>query len=210
MLEIKTFPLGVLQTNCYVLHSQQEALVIDPGGDPQQIINYLKENGLVLAMILNTHLHFDHIQGNAGLAESTGAKIFAPEEDRFLLDTEVGGGGFMDFPETPGFEFEDLNEGKRELLGHECSILSTPGHSPGSLSFYFPDLKAVFVGDLLFQRAVGRTDFPGGSMEVLKKSARENIFTLPDDTVIYSGHGPESKVIDEKQNNPFFQNSSFM
>ncbi len=210
MLEIKTFPLGVLQTNCYVLHSQQEALVIDPGGDPQRIIDYLRENGLALAMILNTHLHFDHIQGNAALAESAGAKIFAPEEDRFLLDTEVGGGGFMDFPETPEFGFEDLNKGTHEFLGHECTILSTPGHTPGSLSFYFPDLKTVFVGDLLFHRAVGRTDFPGGSMEVLKKSAREKIFTLPDDTVIYSGHGPESKVIDEKQNNPFFQNSSFM
>jgi len=210
MLEIKTFPLGVLQTNCYVLHSQHEALAIDPGGDPQPVINYLKENGLVLAMILNTHLHFDHIQGNAALSESFGARIFAPEEDRFLLDTEVGGGGFMDFPETPGFEFEELHEGKQEFLGHECSILSTPGHSPGSLSFYFPDLKAVFVGDLLFQRAVGRTDFPGGSMEVLKKSAREKIFILPGDTVIYSGHGPQSTVMDEKQNNPFFQNSSFI
>ncbi len=210
MLEIKTFPLGVLQTNCYVLHSKQEALVIDPGGDPKRIIDYLKENGLSLAMILNTHLHFDHIQGNASLAESSGAGIFAPEEDRFLLDTEVGGGGFMDFPETPEFEFEDMKEGRHKLLGHECTVLSTPGHTPGSLSFYFPDLKAVFVGDLLFHRAVGRTDFPGGSMEVLKKSAREKIFPLPGDTVIYSGHGPESTVMDEKQNNPFFQNSSFI
>ncbi len=209
MLEIKTYPLGVLQTNCYLLYSQQEAMVIDPGGDPERIVTHLKEKGLKLAMILNTHLHFDHIQGNADLAAATGAKIFAPEEDRFLLQTEVGAGGFMDFPETPEFEFEDLKEGRHDFLGHECQVLHTPGHTPGSLSFYFPELHSVFVGDLLFLRAVGRTDFPGGSMSMLQRSAREKIFTLPDNTVIYSGHGPESMVIDERKNNPFFQNTSF-
>ncbi len=210
MIKIKTFALGVLQTNCYLLHTEDKALVIDPGGDPGGLINYLKDKGIKLSLILNTHLHFDHIQGNASLARSTGALIYAPEKDRFLLETEVGSGGFMDFPETPEFDFEDIPEGSHDFLGQECLVLSTPGHTPGSLSFYFPSLGAVFVGDLIFQGAVGRTDFPGGDMEILKKSARDKIFTLPDNTVIYPGHGPQSTVGEEKRHNPFFRGTGFI
>lgn len=210
MLKVNIFPLGMLQTNCYLLHTRSEALAIDPGGDPEKLIEYLRDNGLALTRILNTHLHFDHIQGNARLAEACGCSILAPEQDRFLLDTEVGAGGFMDLPETPAFDFEPLEAGSHEFLGYECRALLTPGHTPGSLSFYFPDIEAVFVGDLLFQGAVGRTDFPGGDMEVLKKSAREKIFDLPDNTVIYPGHGPQSTVLEEKRYNPFFQDSGFV
>ncbi len=204
MLSLKKFSLGMLETNCYLLYNEKEALVIDPGGDPEELIEFLREKKLKLTAIFNTHLHFDHIQGNAYLAEKTGAQIFAPQEDEFLIKTEVGGGGFMGFPRTPEFDFEHLKEGKANYLGDTCHILSTPGHSPGSLSFYFPEMEAVFVGDLVFFRSVGRTDFPGGDAEILKQSAREKIFTLPDNTIIYSGHGPESRVLDEKLHNPFF------
>ncbi len=210
MLKTKIFALGVLQTNCYLLHTQNEALVIDPGGEPDKLIRYLKDNSLDLQIILNTHLHFDHIQGNANLAEACGARILAPEADRFLMDTEVGSGGFMDFPETPAFDFEDLSEGAHSFAGHEYHVLATPGHTPGSLSFYFPELKAVFVGDLIFHRSVGRTDFPGGDMDVLIKSVRDKIFILPQETMIYSGHGPQSSILEEKQHNPFFQDKKFI
>ncbi len=205
MLNLRQFSLGVLETNCYVLYNDKEASVIDPGGDPGEVLDFLNAKKLMLTSILNTHLHFDHIQGNSDLVASTGAPIYAPQEDRFLLKTEVGVGGFMGFPRTPAFDFTALEEGETEFLGSPCHVLSTPGHTPGSLSFYFPEMESVFVGDLIFFRSVGRTDFPGGSAEVLIKSAREKIFTLPGKTTIYSGHGPETTVQDEKQYNPFFQ-----
>ncbi|MFW6005427.1 MAG: MBL fold metallo-hydrolase [Desulfonatronovibrionaceae bacterium] len=211
MLQLNQFNLGMLETNCFLLFNQQKnGLVIDPGGDPDSVVDFLNKNSIRLQLILNTHLHFDHIQGNEALSRATGARIAAPEADRFLLDTEVGGGGFMGFAKTPEFEFDSLEPGQTTFLDHECRILATPGHTPGSLSFYFPDLGAVFVGDLVFYRSVGRTDFPGGDAEVLKKSAREQIFTLPDNTVIYPGHGPESRVLDEKLHNPFFHEHKFI
>ena len=110
----------------------------------------------------------------------------------------------MGFPRTPSFSFTPLQEGELTLLGVTCRVLATPGHSPGSLSFYFQDLGAVFVGDLLFYRSVGRTDFPGSSEQELIRSVRSKIFTLPKETVVYPGHGPETTVGQEKLNNPFF------
>ncbi len=204
MLTIKQFSLGMLETNCYLIYNDKQALAIDPGGDPDEVLDFLREKKLKLSLILNTHLHFDHVQGNSELSSTTGAPIYAPGNDKFLLKTEVGGGGFMGFPRTPAFDFTPLEEGETKFLGNVCHVLSTPGHTPGSLSFYFPDIQAVFVGDLIFFRSVGRTDFPGGDAGVLKNSAEEKIFTLPDNTTIYSGHGPETTVLDEKLHNPFF------
>lgn len=203
MLNLKVFGLGVLSTNCYLLYTPKEAIVIDPGGEPSQVLEFLEKNNLTLTHILNTHLHFDHIQGNALLSEKTGAPILASEKDNYLLESELGLGGFMDFPETPKFSFQNLEPGKLTLLGTECEVLSTPGHSPGSLSFYFQELKAVFVGDLIFFRSVGRTDFPGGDFDLLVKSAREKIFSLPEETIIYPGHGEATKVGEEKRHNPY-------
>jgi glyoxylase-like metal-dependent hydrolase (beta-lactamase superfamily II) len=108
------------------------------------------------------------------------------------------------FPRTPSFTIAALEEGEMTLLGTTCRVLATPGHSPGSLSFYFESLGAVFVGDLLFYRSVGRTDFPGSSERELMRSVRTKIFTLPEDTVVYPGHGPETTVGQERLNNPFF------
>lgn len=203
-MRITTFALGPLATNGYLLDEAGKALFIDPGGDPASVIKTLERENLELLHILNTHFHFDHIFGNTMLAEATGANILANPEDEFLLETEVGGGGFMGFPRVGSFSFEPIAEGEREFLGHRCKVLATPGHTPGSLSFYFPDRKAVFVGDLVFERSIGRTDFPGGDMETLLASARKKIFSLPEDTVIYSGHGGATTVGDEKNHNPFF------
>jgi glyoxylase-like metal-dependent hydrolase (beta-lactamase superfamily II) len=111
----------------------------------------------------------------------------------------------MGLPRIDDFSYEPIMPGETEFVGLPCTVMATPGHTRGSLSFYFPDAGAVFVGDLIFKRSIGRTDFPGGSMETLIASVRENIFTLPPETVIYSGHGPETTVGDEKNHNPFFQ-----
>ncbi|HKK33940.1 MAG TPA: MBL fold metallo-hydrolase, partial [Desulfomicrobiaceae bacterium] len=102
------------------------------------------------------------------------------------------------------FSFESVSEGELSLLGEVCQVLETPGHSPGCVAYYFPAIKAVFSGDLLFYRSVGRTDFSGGSEELLKRSVVAKIFSLHDQTRIYPGHGPETMVGDEKINNPFF------
>ncbi len=204
MLQVTAMPLGALDTNCYVLNSDREAVVIDPGGDAHEILSFLEAGKLTLERVLNTHLHFDHIQGNADLVAATGVSVMANPKDAYLLDTELGGGGMWGFPRTPPFAIEALEEGELTLLGTTCRVLATPGHSPGSLSFYFESLGAVFVGDLLFYRSVGRTDFPGSSERELMRSVRTKIFTLPEDTVVYPGHGPETTVGQERLNNPFF------
>lgn len=204
MLHVHTMELGCLETNCYCLHSDREAVIIDPGGEPEVILDFLKANQLTLTAILNTHLHFDHIQGNAGLHSATKVPILASSKDAFLLQTELGGGGMMGFPRTPPFSFDPVDEGELSLLGTTCQILATPGHSPGCLSFYFAERGIVFVGDLLFYRSVGRTDFPGSSDQELLHSVRTKIFTLPETTVVYPGHGLATTVGDERLNNPFF------
>ena len=205
MLSVEIFHLGPLETNCYVVYTPaDEAVVIDPGGNPAPVIAFLKARGLRLTHILNTHLHFDHIGGNAELQAETGAPVLACAEDGELLQSELGGGGFMGMPLTPAFSFEPLEPGPHEFLGETCQVLATPGHSRGSLSFYFSSLAAVFCGDLIFYRSVGRTDFAGGDETVLKKSAYTQILVLPENTVIYPGHGPATDVRDARENNPFF------
>jgi glyoxylase-like metal-dependent hydrolase (beta-lactamase superfamily II) len=194
-----------LETNCYLVSNDaKQAVVIDPGGDPAEVLAFVRSQGLTLTHILNTHLHFDHIGGNAALSAATGAPILAGEADRPLLDSDLGGGGFMGFPKTPAFSFTPLEPGTHSFVGATCHVLATPGHSPGSLSLYFPALGAVFCGDLIFYRSVGRTDFPGGDAKVLKESACSKILVLPEETIIYPGHGPETDVRDARENNPFF------
>ncbi len=203
-MEVRTFPIGPLQTNCFLLMEGSEALVVDPGGDPAPILSLLKERQLSLTHIVATHFHCDHIYGSAVLHKATGAPILASPDDAPLLDTELGAGGFMGLPLVEPFEYDSLNPGEATFLGQPCTVMATPGHSPGSLSLYFPKASAVFVGDLIFCGSIGRTDFPGGSEKTLLDSVINNIFVLPEDTVIYSGHGPETTVGQEKRHNPFF------
>jgi glyoxylase-like metal-dependent hydrolase (beta-lactamase superfamily II) len=203
-MKVKTFSLGPLETNCYVASQDGAAVIIDPGGDPAKVLDYLGAEKLAVERILNTHFHFDHIAGNRKLADAVDAPVYASPKDANLLETELGAGGFMGFPEIDQFRYEALDEGEYTLLGQPMVAIATPGHSQGSMSFHFPQAGCVFVGDLIFQRSVGRTDFPGGDHAVLIESVREKIFTLPDDTVLYPGHGPSTTISDEKLHNPFF------
>jgi glyoxylase-like metal-dependent hydrolase (beta-lactamase superfamily II) len=203
-MRITTFPLGPLDTNCFVLDHGGRALAVDPGGDPAEVLDFIKAEGLKLEQILVTHLHFDHIYGCAALNRATGAPVLAPQEDAFLLGGELGGGGAYGFPRVEAFEYAAAPVGETSLIGLACRCLPTPGHTPGSVSFYFPEAKAAFVGDLIFYRSVGRTDFPGGSSEQLDRSVREQIFTLPPETMLYPGHGLETTVDSEMRHNPFF------
>ena len=203
-MRVHTLPMGPLSTNAFLLENDTEAVAVDPGGDVAPILELLNQGGLTLTHVLNTHLHFDHIYGNRALAEATGAVILANPEDEFLLETELGGGGFMGLPKVEIFSYQPLKPGRTTFIGRTCDVLATPGHTPGSLSFSFPDDGVVLVGDLIFHRSIGRTDFPGGDLEQLKHSVETAIFTLPDETVIHAGHGEATTVGDEKRNNPFF------
>lgn len=202
-MQVLTFPIGPLETNCYLASEDSQAIVVDPGGDPARIVDYLQESKLELTHILLTHLHCDHLYGVKALAEATGAKAYANPEDAFLLETEIGNGGLMGLPLVPSFSYEPLAPGEFQVLGRTCQALSTPGHTPGSLSYYFPDAGVLFAGDVLFNRSVGRSDFPGGSHETLVESIGTQLFNLPDDTVVYAGHGDPTTIGDEKMHNPF-------
>lgn len=203
-MRIESFNLGPLETNCHVLDHDGLAVAIDPGGDPAEVVAHLKANGLTLTHILVTHMHFDHIYGCAALAEATGAPVLAPAGDEQLMGTELGSGGLFGFPRVAPFTRQPAPVGEAEFAGLRCLVLPTPGHSPGSLSYYFPDAGAAFVGDLVFYRSVGRTDFPGGSAAVLKDSVQTKIFTLPGETRLFSGHGLDTTVDSERTHNPFF------
>jgi glyoxylase-like metal-dependent hydrolase (beta-lactamase superfamily II) len=202
-MPIKDFNLGPLETNCYIVHDTAYALAVDPGGDPAEVLRFLKNMQLTLLAILNTHLHFDHILGNAALQAATGAPIRSHEDDAYLLDSELGGGGMWGFPKVPAFESIPLPEGEHSFGPFQCRALHTPGHSPGSLCFVVPAEQATFVGDVIFYRGVGRTDFPGGDQGTLLRSIKKKIFTLSGDTRLYPGHGPATTVADEQQNNPY-------
>lgn len=203
-MDLKAFPLGALNTNCFVLSNEGKAIVIDPGGDPAPVIEYLESAGLELDRILITHIHFDHTGGCRALSDATGAKVYANPADKALLDTELGKGGMMDFPINDPFEFEEISEGEEKFIGLECKIYATPGHSPGSLTYYFPEAEIAFVGDLIFKRSVGRTDFDGGDSEQLMNSVIQKIFPLPGNTALLSGHGAMTTNDEEKTHNPFF------
>ena len=204
-MKIKKFTLKPLDTNCYILYKGNNGIVIDPGGYIESIFEFIKDNNLKIKQILNTHLHFDHTLENRGLQKETGAKIYANIRDKYLLDTELGRGGVFGLPKVESFEFENIDEGEYEFLGEKVAIFSTPGHTPGSLSFYFPKYNVIFSGDLIFYQSVGRTDFPGGDFETLKSSIREKIYTLPNTTFIYPGHGAITTVEKEKRHNPFIK-----
>ncbi len=213
MLQFNCFGLGPLDTNCYMVSNGKEAVVIDPGGNPGQVLRFVANENWKVTHILNTHLHFDHTYGNAVMIAGTGAPVLASERDGFLLEMEHGRGGGFGLPLVNEYAFTNLDEGDLDILGVTCKVLATPGHTPGSLSFYFPpeavgyeDNKGpglIFSGDVIFKRSAGRTDFPGGDSDTLMRSIVGKIFTLPPDTIIFSGHGPETTVGEEMEKNPF-------
>lgn len=203
-LKIETFVLGPDETNCYLISQGSDAVLIDAGMEPQRLIERIESDKLDLRAIYLTHFHLDHIGGVQELLGRFPAPVFASEQDQFLKEISFEGGGIREFSGFVDFPFESLAPGRQKVLGQDMLVFDTPGHTPGSLSFFFPAAGCVFVGDLLFMIAVGRTDLPRGSSSDLTSSIRSRIFILPDDTRIYSGHGPMTTVIHEKENNPHF------
>lgn len=202
-MPIATFPIGPLSTNSYIINKGADAVAIDVGGDPASMLEYLLQHKLMLNAICLTHLHFDHVFGVADLAAASGAPVYAPTGEDDIKDTEMAKGGIWGLPVVKPYTAKPLVPGKVSFGTLECDVLETPGHTPGSVSLYFPKENAVFAGDALFCRSIGRTDFPGGNHQQLLTSIHEKLLKLPDDVEVYPGHGPTTTIGNEKKHNPF-------
>lgn len=202
-MPIYTTSIGPLETNCHIIAVEGCAVAVDVGGEPTPVLELLTQNALRLVAVCITHLHFDHLYGVAALHKATGASVYAPNDDAHLMQSELGSGGVWGFARVAPFDWSPLTLGQQRFGPIQCTVLHTPGHTPGSVSLYFPQENAVCSGDALFYRSIGRTDFPGGNLDTLLKSIREQLFTLPPKTRILPGHGPETTVDAEQRHNPF-------
>lgn len=196
--------VGVFQTNCYIICDEvtMEGAVIDPGGEPNKILEICKEKNITIKYIILTHGHGDHIAGVCQIKNETGAKILISKKDEYLIN-----GGTKQLIPILGRinSFEgDLHIKDGDIIkigGLDIKVLETPGHTPGGISLYVKDV--VFSGDALFQGSVGRTDFEFGDFDALINSIREKLLVLPENTRVFPGHGGFTTVGNEKKFNPF-------
>ncbi len=204
---VHSMALGPFQTNTVILgcETDNKGVVIDPGFEGKTILGEVKSAGLEITAILLTHGHVDHVSAVKDIKEATGAPVYIHEDDVELYKSAPMLGRYfgLNAPEPPDADHL-LNEGDTITFGqHTLKVLHTPGHSPGGVAFHCAAEKLLVAGDTLFYRSIGRTDLPGGSMAVLAKSIQEKIYTLDGDTRVITGHGPDTKVADEKSGNPF-------
>lgn len=199
---MKITPLNIWMTNCYLIETEKAAIIIDPAFKRQKLVDFLKENEDKERLVLITHAHFDHIGGAVNLREETGVKIgIGALDNPALSDDNLNCAASFNRSLTP-FEADCLyNDGDVIKVGDiELKVIATPGHTVGGVSYIAENV--AFTGDTLFKVSVGRTDFAGGDFDVLEKSIKK-LYTLPDETVVYPGHGESTTIGFEKQNNPF-------
>lgn len=198
--------LGPMQANCYLLECEKThlAIVIDPGGDADQILELLEEQNLKLEIIINTHGHIDHIEANTELKEKTSAKLFIHSADAEMITNPQKNLSFflgrpIKSPKPDGL----LNDGDIIDVGEmSLKVIHTPGHSPGSICLLTDNV--IFTGDLLFAGSIGRYDFPESSYDLIMDSLN-NIIQLDDSLIVYPGHGAETTIGEEKETNPFLR-----
>ena len=200
-----SFVLGPFATNAYLVSCEEtrETAVIDVGFDAEEIAAEIRRHSLTVRYLLNTHAHYDHVAAMADLQERVGGSYWLHPDDRPLLDGLAAQALAFSLPAARApSEVHELSGGQRLELGRESlSVIHTPGHSPGSVTFHWND--CLWVGDLLFAGSIGRTDFPGGSFEVLSASIRNRLFPLGDHLRVLPGHGPETTIGVERRTNPF-------
>jgi glyoxylase-like metal-dependent hydrolase (beta-lactamase superfamily II) len=203
----EVLPVGMLGCNCSVLGDEatREAIVIDPGDDVSEIIAILDRHRLAVRMIVITHAHIDHIGGAEKLRVHTGAPVYMHEADKMLSDQLAVQAAWlgMEAPKDPGIDKPAREGDIIRAGGIEGHVLHTPGHTPGSISIYLPVEKKLIAGDTLFQRSIGRTDLPGGDTAQIGRSIRGKLYTLPEDTIVFPGHGGTTSIGEEKRENPF-------
>jgi hydroxyacylglutathione hydrolase len=206
-MDIRSFTVGPVQENCYLVRrdGSDRAVMVDPGAEPDRLLNVIERLGVSLDAILLTHTHFDHVGAVALVARQTGAEVWVSEIERGVL-ADIN--SFVPSPEVGPFEGYEADHtlvgGERlELAGLGIDVLFTPGHSPGHVSFSIPDELAIFSGDVLFQRSVGRVDLPGGDWETLLTSIASLVERLPPETTVYPGHMGVTTLGAERAWNPF-------
>ncbi|MCB0516081.1 MAG: MBL fold metallo-hydrolase [Chitinophagales bacterium] len=210
MLQIKQFTFNDFYENTYIVHNESnECIIIDAGcyttNEKKQLKAYIEQQNLQPVRLLNTHCHIDHVFGNKFIAETWNLlPEFHANELPLLQAVPV-------YAENYGFKVAPMDwkepflseSGTLHFGNSKIELLFTPGHSPGSLSFYFPQEKVVFSGDSLFQQSIGRTDLPGGNYQTLIRSIQSQLFSLPDEVQVLSGHGRATTIGEERKYNPF-------
>ncbi len=210
---VRPFVFNDFYENTYVLSDQSnECVIVDPGCNNEeernQLFKYIEDNNLKPVRLINTHCHIDHVLGNAFIAMKYDLKLEAHEGEKPVLDMQEYVSRMYHISYDPSPPIELFHKGGDQIaFGKTClSVLYTPGHSPASISLYNKESGELIAGDVLFREGIGRTDLPGGSMETILNSIREQFFTLPHETTVYSGHGPVTTIGHEIENNPFLRN----
>ncbi len=210
MFTVKAFTFSPIQENTYLLYNEKgKALIIDPGcyfdEEREMLRSFLQQNNLELQWLLNTHCHLDHVFGNKWIHETFGLLLHIHQKEKQVLDFAPASGLMWNMPfDNYNAELKYIKEGEEILLGTDrLKILFAPGHSPGHVCFYCKEQGFIIGGDVLFRQSIGRTDLPGGNHETLIQSIKTQLFTLPDETIVYSGHGPSTTTGYEKKHNPF-------
>ena len=208
-MQVHSFTVGPFAENTYLLTEDDKALLVDPGfyedHEFEAFWDQLSETGTDLFAIVLTHAHVDHVLGLQKTKDQFDVPVYLNDRDRYLWDNFASQAQMFGF-NTKGFSFEPkpIHEQKDWQVGpFQFDVLYTPGHSPDHISLYHKQEGIVIAGDALFKLGIGRTDLYKGSLEVLEKSIREQLYVLPDDTDVYPGHGPKTTIGYEKQNNPF-------
>lgn len=207
MAEILKVVVGPLEVNCYIVFDKasKEGVVIDPGGDAEEIKAALKENGVVTKYIIDTHGHFDHVGANGVLKDALGCPVAIHQDDEGLLecahDQAIMFGVKTSRQPKPDVHLKDGDDIAFGSL--RMRVIHTPGHTRGGVCLHMREQKVLFTGDTLFAGSVGRTDFEGGSTKALMDSIKRKLLTLGDDVMVLPGHGPESTIGEEKDINPY-------
>ncbi len=206
-MEVETLTVGAFGSNCFLMANKAgDALVIDPGDEADRIIDALRTRQWRVAAYLITHGHVDHVSALAAVHRAFPAPVaMHPVDAAWAFSERNAMPPLYDVPEAPSQIDRSIAEGQTwEDIGLRYHVLEVPGHSPGHVAFHFPDQALLFSGDVIFQGTVGRTDLPGGDSRVLTQSLRR-LVTLPDDTRIFCGHGPDTVLAEEKRINPFMK-----
>ena len=204
---VRGIVVGVFQENCWVVGSRRtgEAICIDPGDQPDEVLALARDMGVTIKYIANSHAHIDHILGVQGVQSATGAKFLLHESDLDLLRNGWKGAAArfgLDIKQGPPDPDQFVSDGDIvEVAGLQLTAITTPGHTPGSVSYYTEGM--LFSGDTLFRGSIGRTDLPGGSLDQEMASICQRLLVLPDDTAVLPGHMEETTVGFEKAHNPF-------